>query len=360
MISRRQILLATISAMAGVTVPAVTEAMPIFHGIRFPMDSGGEDSPMADDESFNFGTFIKVIGVGGAGCNVVSHLSSTVQNVEFICVDSDAQPLIHSGAHKTVQLGSSGWGADSDKAREAAELAVNSIRAAIDGTHLLFVVAGLGGGAGSGAAPVIARVARELGISSVVGVVTMPLACEGAQMAANADLALTDLQGNTHSVITVHHNSVRGMLGGDVEPEKVFARANAVQIGVVRDIAEIINVAGHCAVDFEDVRTVMEVGGMALMGTAAVAGPDRARIAAEQAMASPLLEGIDLSGAKGVLVLISGSQKSLKLFESKLAMNTVRARSSPDAYVIYGTTYDDSIGDMIRVTVVATGVKLGA
>jgi len=314
---------------------------------------------MIEEEAFNLGTQIKVIGVGGGGGNAVGHMIGCgVQGVEFICANTDAQALSSSDAHKTIQLGSSGLGAGSkpDKGREAAELAEADIRAAIEGAHMLFITAGMGGGTGTGAAPVIARVAREMGILTV-GVVTKPFEFEGGRRMTNADGGLAELEANVDSLIVVLNEKLLEVLGDDVTQDQAFAHANDVLKNAVGGIAEIINVPGHVNVDFEDVRTVMGEPGKAMMGTAVAAGPDRARIAAEQAVACPLLEGIDLSGAKGVLVLITAAKGSLKLSESKLAMNTIRAYASPDAHVIYGTAYDDNLGDEIRVTVVATGLS---
>jgi cell division protein FtsZ len=314
---------------------------------------------MIEEEMFNQGTQIKVIGVGGGGGNAVGHMiDSAVQGVEFICANTDAQALTRSDAHRIIQLGTSGLGAGSkpDKGREAAELAVEDIRAAIEGAHMLFITAGMGGGTGTGAAPVIARVAREMGILTV-GVVTKPFEFEGGRRMTNADTGLAELEANVDSLIVVLNEKLLEVLGDDVTQDEAFAHANDVLKNAVGGIAEIINVPGHVNVDFEDVRTVMGDPGKAMMGTAGSAGPDRARIAAEQAVACPLLEGIDLSGAKGVLVLISAAKGSLKLSESKMAMNTIRAYASPDAHVIYGTAYDDSLGDQIRVTVVATGLS---
>jgi cell division protein FtsZ len=173
----------------------------------------------------------------------------------------------------------------------------------------------------------------------------------------NADAGLTELEANVDSLIVVLNEKLLEVLGDDVTQEQAFAHANDVLKNAVGGIAEIINVPGDINVDFEDVRTVMGEPGKAMMGTAKANGPDRARIAAEQAVACPLLEGIDLSGAKGVLVLITAAKGSLKLSESRLAMNTIRAYASPDAHVIYGTAYDDALGDEIRVTVVATGLS---
>jgi cell division protein FtsZ len=314
---------------------------------------------MIEDAAFNLGTQIKVIGVGGGGGNAVDHMiEREVQGVEFICANTDAQALSRSSAHKIIQLGASGLGAGSkpEKGREAAELAVEDIQSAIAGAHMLFITAGMGGGTGTGAAPVIARVAKEMGILTV-GVVTKPFDWEGGRRMTNADAGLTELEANVDSLIVVLNEKLQEVLGDDITQDEAFAHANDVLKNAVGGIAEIINVPGHVNVDFEDVRTVMGEPGKAMMGTAAANGPDRARIAAEQAVACPLLEGIDLSGAKGVLVLITAAKGSLKLSESKLAMNTIRAYASPDAHVIYGTAYDDSLGDQIRVTVVATGLS---
>ncbi len=306
---------------------------------------------LIEEEIFNQGTLIKVIGVGGGGGNAVEYMiQSHVTGVEFICANTDAQALNRSTAHRTIQLGETGLGAGSrpHKGRAAAELAEADIRSAIEGANMLFITAGMGGGTGTGAAPIIARVAKEMGILTV-GVVTKPFEFEGGPRMKNADEGLAELEANVDSLIVV--------LGDDISQDEAFAYANDVLKNAVGGIAEIINVPGHVNVDFEDVRTVMGEPGKAMMGTALAKGPDRARIAAEQAVACPLLEGIDLSGAKGVLVLITAAKGSLKLSESKLAMNTIRAYASPEAHVIYGTAYDDSLGEDVRVTVVATGLS---
>ncbi|WHZ10470.1 MAG: Cell division protein FtsZ [Burkholderiaceae bacterium] len=314
---------------------------------------------MIEVEEFNLGTQIKVIGVGGGGGNAVDHMiSRNVQGVEFIGANTDAQALSRSLVGKTIQLGQTGLGAGSkpERGREAAEAAIDEIRGAIDGAHMLFITAGMGGGTGTGAAPVIARVAKEMGILTV-GVVTKPFDFEGGRRMTNAEQGLAELEANVDSLIVVLNEKLLEVLGDDVTQEEAFAHANDVLKNAVGGIAEIINVPGHLNVDFEDVRTVMSEPGKAMMGTAVASGPDRARLAAEQAVACPLLEGIDLSGAKGVLVLVTATKDSLKLAESKLAMNTIRAYAAPDAHVIYGAAYDESLGDEIRVTVVATGLS---
>lgn len=313
---------------------------------------------MVDIQEFNRGTQIKVMGVGGGGGNAVEYMIQRgVQGVEFICANTDAQALARSGAHRIVQLGSSGLGAGSkpEKAREAAEAALDDIKAAIEGAHMLFITAGMGGGTGTGAAPVIAKAAKEMGILTV-GVVTKPFEWEGKRRTSNAESGLKELETNVDSLIVVLNEKLLDVLGNDIPQEEAFGQANDVLKNAVGGIAEIINEYGSVNVDFEDVRTVMGERGKAMMGTATATGPDRARIAAEQAVDCPLLDGVDLAGARGVLVLVTASRKTLKLNESRQAMHAVNAYASEDAHVIFGAAYDDSLGDAIRVTVVATGL----
>jgi cell division protein FtsZ len=228
---------------------------------------------MIEVEEFHQGTQIKVIGVGGGGGNAVAHMIERgVQGVEFICANTDAQALARSSAHKHIQLGNSGLGAGSkpDKGRECAELAVDDIREAIDGAHMLFITAGMGGGTGTGAAPVIARVAKEMGILTV-GVVTKPFDWEGGRRMTNADNGLAELEANVDSLIVVLNEKLLEVLGDDITQDEAFAHANDVLKNAVGGIAEIINVPGHVNVDFEDVRTVMGEPGKAMMGTALAA-----------------------------------------------------------------------------------------
>ncbi len=314
---------------------------------------------MIPTDGFHAGTLIKVIGVGGGGGNAVDHMvNGQVQGVEFVCANTDAQALSRTLASVSIQLGNSGLGAGSkpEKAREAAEAAADDIRQAIRGAHMLFITAGMGGGTGTGAAPVIARIAKDMGILTVA-VVTKPFEWEGGRRMTNAEAGLTELEANVDSLVVVLNEKLQEVLGDDVTQEEAFAQANDVLKNAVGGIAEIINNYGNVNVDFEDVRTVMGEPGKAMMGTATANGPDRARIAAEQAVACPLLEGIDLSGAKGGLVLVTASKGSLKLNESREAMNTIRTYASPEAHVIYGAAYDDALGDDIRVTVLATGLS---
>jgi cell division protein FtsZ len=313
-------------------------------------------------EEFDQGTQIKVIGVGGGGGNAVEHMiRQGVQGVEFIAANTDAQALNRSSAPTLVQLGTTGLGAGSkpEAGRTAAESAVDSIRGAIQGAHMLFITAGMGGGTGTGAASVIARVAKEMGILTV-GVVTKPFEFEGVRRTRQADAGVAELEANVDSLIVVLNEKLLEVMGDDVRQEEAFAFCNDVLKNAVGGISDIIHMDAIVNVDFEDVRTVMSEPGKAMMGTATASGPDRAKKAAEQAVACPLLEGIDLSGARGVLVLIAASQQSYKLAESKAVMSTIRLYAADDAHVIFGAAYDESLGDQLRVTVIATGLSSNA
>ena len=315
--------------------------------------------PIEMIEEFDQGTQIKVIGVGGGGGNAVEHMiAQGVQGVDFICANTDAQALNRSNARSLVQLGTSGLGAGSkpEVARASAEDAEAQIRDAISGAHMLFITAGMGGGTGTGAAPVIARVAKEMGILTV-GVVTKPFEFEGRRRGKQADDGVVELEANVDSLIVVLNEKLLEVLGDDVTQEQAFAHANDVLKNAVGGISDIIHIPGLVNVDFEDVKTVMSEPGKAMMGTATAGGPDRATKAAEAAVACPLLEGIDLSGARGVLVLIAAAKNSFKLSESRNAMNTIRRYAADEAHVIYGTAYDESLGDQLRVTVIATGLS---
>jgi cell division protein FtsZ len=315
--------------------------------------------PIEMIEEFDQGTQIKVIGVGGGGGNAVEHMiAQGVQGVDFICANTDAQALNRSNARSLVQLGASGLGAGSkpDVGRQAAEDATDRIKEAIAGAHMLFITAGMGGGTGTGAAPVIARVAKEMGILTV-GVVTKPFEFEGKRRGKQADDGVTELEANVDSLIVVLNEKLLEVMGDDVTQEQAFSHANDVLKNAVGGISDIIHIPGLVNVDFEDVKTVMSEPGKAMMGTASASGPDRATKAADAAVACPLLEGIDLSGARGVLVLIAASKGTFKLAESRNAMNTIRRYAADDAHVIYGTAYDETLGDQLRVTVIATGLS---
>ncbi len=315
--------------------------------------------PIEMIDEFEQGTQIKVIGVGGGGGNAVEHMiSQGVQGVEFICANTDAQALQRSSAGMLVQLGKTGLGAGSkpEMGRVAADEAVARIKEAITGAHMLFITAGMGGGTGTGAAPVIARVAKEMGILTV-GVVTKPFDFEGKRRGKQADDGVAELEANVDSLIVVLNEKLLEVMGDDVTQEQAFAHANDVLKNAVGGISDIIHIPGLVNVDFEDVKTVMSEPGKAMMGTAVAGGPDRATKAAEAAVACPLLEGIDLSGARGVLVLIAASKQTFKLAESRNAMNAIKRYAADDAHVIFGTAYDESLGDQLRVTVIATGLS---
>ncbi len=309
-----------------------------------------------DDSGSDWGTVIKVIGVGGAGGNAVDHMiREGVMGVEFVAANTDAQALKRSVAHKKVRLGKTGLGAGAkpEAGRSAALEEREHIAESLRGAHMVFITAGMGGGTGTGAAPIVAEVARELGILTVA-VVTKPFGFEGKRLKV-AEAGIAELQKNVDSLIVILNDKLMDVLGDDVSMDEAFKAADNVLRNAVGGIAEIINFPGLVNVDFEDVRTVMSEMGMAMMGSANAAGVDRARIAAEQAVASPLLEGINLSGAKGVLVNIT-STRALKMKEVNEVMTTVRAFAAEDAHIIFGAVYDESMGEEIRVTVVATGL----
>ncbi len=301
------------------------------------------------------GTVIKVVGLGGAGGNAVDHMiRESVHGVEFITANTDAQALLRNLASGKVQLGNSGLGAGAkpEAGRCAAQEARDELAEAIRGAHMVFITAGMGGGTGTGAAPVVAEIAKEMGILTV-GVVTKPFDFENRDRVA--DSGIDELSRHVDSLIVVLNDKLMEVLGDDASLEDGFRAADNVLRNAVGGIAEIINIPGLVNVDFQDVRTVMAEMGRAMMGSAEASGIDRARIAAEQAAASPLLEGVELSGARGVLINITAS-RSLKMSEVKEAVNTVRAFAAKDAFVIYGTVFEESMEDNIRVTVVATGL----
>ncbi|CAM8653442.1 FtsZ Cell division GTPase [Burkholderiales bacterium] len=308
-------------------------------------------------ETETLGTVIKVIGVGGAGGNAVHHMiRRKVSGVEFVCANTDAQALAKAEGHLSLQLGASGLGAGAkpEAGKAAAESERERIAEALRGAHMVFITAGMGGGTGTGAAPVVAEVAKELG-ALTVAVVTKPFSFEGGRRMKAAEQGLAELEGKVDSLIVILNEKLEEVLGDEVTQKEAFGAADDVLHNAVAGIAEIINVEGLVNVDFEDVKTVMGEQGKAMMGTATASGPDRARIAAEQAVRSPLLEGVDLSGARGILVNITASS-TLKLKETKVAMEAIRTFAAEDATIIFGTVYDEALGDDMRVTVVATGL----
>ncbi|MBS1191486.1 MAG: ftsZ [Rhodocyclaceae bacterium] len=313
-------------------------------------------------EKEDSGTIIKVIGVGGAGGNAVDHMiHEGVQGVEFIAANTDAQALSRSTAHLKVTLGQTGLGAGAkpEMGKAAAEAHREEVRAALAGAHMAFITAGMGGGTGTGAAPVVAEVAREMGILTV-GVVTKPFSFEGGKRTKAAEAGIAEFSKHVDSLIVILNDKLMDVMGEDAGVDECFRAADDVLKNAVGGIAEIITYPGLVNVDFEDVRTVMGEMGRAMMGSAVAAGVDRARIAAEQAVASPLLEGVNLSGARGVLVNITAAKGSLKMKEVNEVMSTVKAFAAEDAHIIFGAVYDELMGDALRVTVVATGLGQAA
>ncbi len=302
---------------------------------------------------------IKVIGVGGCGGNAVDHMiAQGVGGVEFICANTDIQALDKSCATTLLQLGRDvtkglGAGANPEIGREAALEDRDHIAETIDGSDMLFITAGMGGGTGTGAAPVVAEVAKELGILTVA-VVTKPFIFEGKRMKL-AHSGIEALAQHVDSLIVIPNDKLMQVLGEDVSMLDAFRAANEVLHGAVSGIAEVIKCPGLVNVDFADVRTVMSEMGMAMMGSARAQGMDRAKIAAQQAVSSPLLEDVNLSGARGVLVNITASA-NIKMKEVHDAMNTIRSFTADDATVIVGTVIEESMEDDLRVTIVATGL----
>jgi len=301
---------------------------------------------------------IKVIGVGGCGGNAVDHMiEQGVQGVEFIVINTDAQALKRSKARTQLQIGANitkglGAGAKPSVGQAAAEEDRERIKEMICGANMVFITAGMGGGTGTGAAPIVAQIARELDILTVA-VVTKPFTYEGNRMRF-AKAGIEALHEHVDSLIIVPNSKLMEVLGESITVPEAFKAANGVLQGAVAGIAEVINVPGLINVDFADVKTVMSENGMAMMGSAIASGPDRARLAAEAAIASPLLEDVDMSGARGVLVNITSSI-GLKLKEIDDVMKCVQF-AAEEATVIVGSVFDEIMGDELRVTVVATGL----
>ncbi len=313
-----------------------------------PVGSQGDDA------------LIKVIGIGGGGGNAVEHmLRENIEGVHFVAVNTDAQALRNSGAETTIQIGANitkglGAGANPDVGREAALENRDEIRQMLNGSDMVFIAAGMGGGTGTGAAPVIAEVAKELGILTVA-VVTKPFNFEGKKRMSYALQGIDELSKHVDSLITIPNDKLLKVLGRGVSLLDAFKAANNVLLGAVQGIAELITRPGLINVDFADVRTVMREMGTAMMGTGSARGDDRAEEAAEKAISSPLLEDIDLAGAKGILVNITaGLDVTMEEFET--VGNAVKAFASENATVVVGAVIDPSLEDELRVTVVATGI----
>lgn len=307
---------------------------------------------------------IKVIGLGGGGGNAIEHMmAENIEGVEFICANTDAQALSRSSARTVIQLGEEitkglGAGANPDVGRQAAEENRDRIREVLEGTDMVFLTAGMGGGTGTGAAPIVAQIAKEMGILTVA-VVTKPFAFEGRRRLEVADKGIESLGQYVDSLITIPNNKLLSVLGKNITLLNAFKAANNVLLGAVQGIADLITRPGLINVDFADVRTVMSEMGMAMMGTGMSSGENRAREAAEAAIASPLLEDIDFSGAHGVLVNITaGVDMSIGEFEA--VGDAIKSFASETATVVVGTVIDPEMSEELRVTVVVTGLGRGA
>ena len=304
---------------------------------------------------------IKVVGVGGGGCNAVRHMiASNIDGVHFICANTDAQSLNDLGSATILQLGESltkglGAGANPEVGREAALEDKDRIAQVLEGADMVFITAGMGGGTGTGGAPVIAEVAKQMGILTV-GVVTRPFSFEGRKRMEIASEGIAQLKERVDSLIIVPNEKLLQVLGRDFAVLNAFKEANNILYGAVQGITDLILLDGLINVDFADVRTVMAEMGMAMMGTGEASGADRAVVAAESAVKCPLLEDINLQGAKGILVNITTGY-DLTLGEFEDVGNTVREFADEDATIIVGSVFDANLDDQMRVTVVATGLR---
>ncbi|HEY4647252.1 MAG TPA: cell division protein FtsZ [Steroidobacteraceae bacterium] len=311
-------------------------------------------------DAYNQSAVIKVLGVGGGGGNAVSHMvNSGIEGVDFICVNTDSQALKHSRVKTALQIGCNitkglGAGADPEVGRQAAMEDRDRVIELIEGCDMLFITAGMGGGTGTGAAPVVAQVAKELGILTVA-VVTKPFDMEGSKRMLVAEHGIAELSKFVDSVITIPNQKLLTVLGSETTLLDAFKSANHVLQGAVQGIAELITRPGLINVDFADVRTVMSETGMAMMGSGAASGEERAREAAEAAVSSPLLEDINLAGAHGILVNVTAGM-DLSIGEFEIVGNTVKKFASDDATVVVGTVIDPEMTNQVRVTVVATGL----
>ncbi len=311
-------------------------------------------------DAYNQNAVIKVIGVGGGGGNAVQHMvSADVDGVDFICANTDAQALRNSSARTTLQLGQGitkglGAGANPQVGREAAEDDRERIAEVLEGADMVFITAGMGGGTGTGAAPVVAQIARELGVLTVA-VVTKPFPFEGNKRMTVADDGIRELEREVDSLITIPNEKLLSVLGKELTLLNAFKSANDVLLGAVKGIAELITRPGLINVDFADVRTVMSEMGMAVMGSGEASGEDRAREAAERAIACPLLEDANIAGAHGILVNVTAGL-DLSIGEFDEVGNAVKEFASDDATVVVGTVIDPELEGELRVTVVATGL----
>ncbi len=314
-------------------------------------------------DNYSQDAVIKVIGVGGGGGNAVEHmLKQSIEGVEFIVANTDAQAMKNSSARTLLQLGSSitkglGAGANPDIGRQAAMEDRERIAEVLEGADMVFITAGMGGGTGTGGAPIVAQVAKELGILTVA-VVTKPFPFEGKKRMEIALKGMSELKSYVDSLITIPNEKLLSVLGKNISLLDAFKAANDVLLGAVQGIAELITRPGLINVDFADVRTVMSEMGMAMMGSGRASGQERAREAAEAAIASPLLEDVNLAGAHGILVNVTAGL-DLSIGEFEEVGNTIKSFASENATVVVGTVIDPELSGELRVTVVATGLGSG-
>jgi cell division protein FtsZ len=315
-------------------------------------------------DAYTQNAVIKVVGVGGGGGNALEHMvAQNIEGVEFICANTDAQALKNSSARTVLQLGTNitkglGAGANPEVGRQAALEDRDRIAEVIEGSDMLFITAGMGGGTGTGGAPIVAQVAKEMGILTVA-VITKPFPFEGHKRSTIADEGVKELTEYVDSLITIPNHKLMAVLGKQITLLDAFRAANDVLLGAVQGIAELITRPGLINVDFADVRTVMSEMGMAMMGTGHASGENRAREAAEAAVGSPLLEDVNLTGARGILVNVTAGL-DLSIGEFEEVGNTIKEFSSENATVVVGTVIDPEITDELKVTVVATGLGKGA
>ena len=312
-------------------------------------------------DAANQAAVIKVIGVGGGGGNAVNHMiKAEVEGVEFICANTDAQALKASGARSVIQLGNAithglGAGADPEIGRQSALDDKDRIMDVLEGADMVFITAGMGGGTGTGAAPVVAQVAKDMGVLTVA-VVTKPFSFEGRKRAEVANSGIRDLSQYVDSLITVPNDRLVDVLGSDVSLVNAFEAADDVLLGAVQGIAQVITCQGLINVDFADVKTVMGEMGMAMMGSGKAQGEDRARVATEAAISSPLLEHIDLAGAKGILANITAGM-DFGIGEFNQVGNIIKTVAADEATVVIGTVLNEELSGEIWVTIVATGLS---
>lgn len=361
MTDRRLFIQSFLSALTALSLPSTSRASPAAQTPRLPFASRNDGLRTTIEEFIYKDPKFRIIGVDVGGVNTVHHMSDCgVQGIELICANGEARALHHNGANKTIQLGATGLCARRilELSRKAVTEVEAEIRSAIQGTDMLFVTAHLGDYTGPGAAPAIASIAKNMGIMTV-GVVTMPFWFEGKRWLSNAEAGLSELEASVDSLIVLDYEKLGDKFLSVSTMEDIVTHGNDLLSNAINGIVQVVNSNSSISIDFVDLQNIMSTPGKTSIGTAVARGPGRARLAAEQALVSPFFEGTHLSEAKGVLVLIAASKGSLRLSEFKLAMNAIRANTSMDTHVLYGTLNDESLGGKLKVTVVATGLTSG-